>query len=305
VRITDNNLSGVYGLTPGLVEIFGGWDGSQFTRKHYLHDIEKEVYTRLPDMPTGRNWGTVFLYESKIYVIGGYTSRKATTVNEVYDRDTETWTMKSSLPKARWGATREHPLIDNKCYITHGQYHRGTFPLTNFEYDSELDVWQNRAAPTNGRDGVANSVYNNRLYVVGGRSNHSGLQFNEVYDPIINNWTNKAAMPLGRADCTAVVINGKIYVFGGYDGSNVFANTQVYDPEHDSWTIEDNMPTARWGLSAVVDKNKAYVFGGQLASGVMSKKLEIFDPSQPNGHKWCSGADMPYGAQGLMVQYVK
>jgi N-acetylneuraminic acid mutarotase len=256
-------------------------------------------------MPTGRNWGTVFLYKNKIYVIGGRTSREATTVNEVYDRDTETWKVKSSLPAARWGATREHPCINNKCYITHGQHHRGTFPLTNFEYDPELDMWQKRAAPTNGRDGVANVVHNNRLYVIGGRSNHSGLAFNEVYDPLTNNWTNKAAMALGRADCTAVVINGKIYVFGGYDGSKVFTNTQEYDPEHDSWTTEDNMPTARWGLSAVADKNKAYVFGGQLANGIQSKKLEIFDPSQPSGHQWCSGADMPFGAQGLMVQYVK
>lgn len=287
-------------MTGGVIHILGGHDGSTFTAKHYLYDIKSDSYTKLPDMPTRRNWGTIFLYKNKIYVIGGYTSGGATNVNEVYDRETMTWETKTPMPAPRWGATREHPVINGICYITHGQYPRATYPLTNFAYDPATDTWEIKRSPTYGRDGVANAVLNGKLHVIGGRSNHTGLTYHEVYDPETDSWVTKAPLPLGRADATAVVINGKIYLFGGYDESIPYDNTFEYDPLTDSWSEKDPMPTARWGLSAATDGKKAYVFGG-MATGGVTDVLEIFDPSKPSGEQWTTGANLPYSAQGLMV----
>ncbi|KPJ48433.1 hypothetical protein AMJ40_07490, partial [candidate division TA06 bacterium DG_26] len=150
---------------------------------HYEYDPATDTYLQKGDVPTPRIWGTSALVDGMIYIIGGGTP--TTNVNEAYDPSTDTWTTKTPMPIAKYGVTRENPVIDGIVYVTHGM--NGGFYANNYAYDPSTDTWEQKSSAVYPRDGVGCGVINNRLYVVGGRADYAGggtgLDHNEEYDP--------------------------------------------------------------------------------------------------------------------------
>jgi hypothetical protein len=168
---------------------------------HYEYDPATDTYTSKAGMPTPRTWATVAVVNSRIYVIGGYSSATgaATNVNEVYDPTTDTWTTKTPMPIGKYGATRENPVINGKIYVTCGL--GSVFFTNNYMYDPTTDTWQQKASATYPRDGVQCGVINNKLYVVGGRADFVGpygLAYNEEYDPSTDIWALSDASKVYR-----------------------------------------------------------------------------------------------------------
>ena len=149
-------------------------------------------------------------------------------------------------------------------------------------YNPSLDQWTEKAPMPTAREHLTSAVIDNKLYVIGGRTN--GMAFNvdanEVYDPVTDNWIKLDPMPSKRGglSATTIALNESIYVFGGEQPSGTFNNNEKFDVVSGIWTSEVSMPTARHGLAAVAIGKMIYVIGGGPQPGGSSTSLnEIFN----------------------------
>jgi Domain of unknown function (DUF2341)/Kelch motif len=158
---------------------------------HYEYDPSTDIYTAKANVPNPRFWSTVAVVGTKIYLIGGYHAGVATNYNQALDPATNTWTTKAPSPAVKWGTARENPVINGLIYVTHG-LDGNLFHSSNFVYDPVANIWTQKGPAVHARDGVGGGVINNKLYIIGGRSNLDapvGLGYNEVYDPSIDTFT--------------------------------------------------------------------------------------------------------------------
>ena len=77
-------------------------------------------------------------------------------------------------------------------------------------------VWTTKAPLPQARAGAGCVVYNDTVYVIGGRGS-SSVQYatNYVYDPITDNWSSKASMTYARAHIGCALVNGKMIRIAG------------------------------------------------------------------------------------------
>ena len=84
------------------------------------------------------------------------------------------------------------------------------------------------------RDFFAITVYQNKIFCIGGSGNNGAdnppTGVNEVYNPATDSWETKASMPTPRDALQANVLNGIIYCIGGTAISGATGVNEVYDP---------------------------------------------------------------------------
>jgi len=170
----------------------------------------------------------------------------------------------------------------------------------NEEYNPETDTWVFKTAMPTSRCSFAVTVYENKIYCIGGYTNGVNVTgVNEVYDPARNIWETKASMPTPRADLQANVMNGKIYLIGGrgdrirgFSSSQLSVN-EVYDPVTDTWatkTLAPNRITS--GASAIVN-GKIYFLATSVSNLDTGAFIQIYSPIQDS---WNIGSFAPsYG----------
>jgi len=202
-----------------------------------------------------------------------------------------TWTRKTDMPTARWGACTG--LVGGKIYcIGGGQDPYGTYLSTVEVYDPETETWTQKADMPTRRAFAGASVVNEKIYVVGGAPrNDASTSSVEEYDPATDTWTRKADMPTARNFLSTSTVNGKIYAIGGNYTTNPAA-VEEYDPATDTWTRKANMPTPRLALSTSVIDGRIYVIGGVVGS-LGAPGLSTVEEYDPLTDTWTRKADMP------------
>jgi hypothetical protein len=259
--------------------------------------------TKLP-MSVERQHLCSAVFDNKIYVFGGELNNgQFTTLNEMYDPQTNFWTTKAAMPSALGFCNAG--TCNNKIYVI-GGWDGGYQTNENWEYDPVLDTWAVKANMPTIRSDAAVAVVGNKIYAIGGWQYGSNPRNeNEMYDPVTNTWETKAPMPTARGYFTVAVVNNKIYAIGG--GNSVYT-TQVeeYDPQTDQWTTKSNMPIIKAGLASVVINNEIYLFGGTLTNpdttliynpvsdswrtaAVLPTHRSFVAASQVNGHAYVFG----------------
>jgi len=131
------------------------------------------------------------------------------------------------------------------------------------------------------RLGVAYTVFNGKLYVLGGEDGTEYINKLEVYDHVTNTWEIKAPANDGVYGATATAINGELYFYGGTLGY-----LAIYNPESDSWRYLDRGMETNWAASGAI-RGKLYVAGGLNKS-----LLQQYDPHTA---MWTNLSSMPTG----------
>jgi N-acetylneuraminic acid mutarotase len=197
-------------------------------------------------MPTARSSLEANVVDGKIYLIGGSTGDyNLVSQNEVYDPETDTWSVEKRLPNpVQWYASA---VVDNKIYVIGGyNYHVGMVNLTQV-YEPATETWSMGAPIPLSLYGSAASTTGvlapKRIYVIGGST---GIPFdgNFVYDPASDSWSRGADMPTARNGAGVAVVDDVLFVIGG-DTSWYFAmlnaNEQYtpygYEPKPPAVTI--------------------------------------------------------------------
>jgi hypothetical protein len=143
----------------------------------------------------------------------------------------------------------------------------------NEQYDPETNNWTFKAPMPTSRAEFGIAVFQDKIYCIGGITNHARTGVNEIYDPATDTWTTKAPMP-SPVSGQANVVSGKIYVFSG---DSYGTGNQVYDPLTDSWTVKTAWSRASFRWVSAAFNDKIHVLGGidPLASG--AEENQIYD----------------------------
>ncbi len=265
--------------------------------------------TLAPSYPPSGGWGARALMlgsnselgvgdlNGKIYAVGGYPSNRVTVPTvQVYDTQTNTWSLVAPLPVA----VNHSPVvgINGKIYVLGGQTDANTaYVNTVQEFDVATNTWRIRAAMPTARSASAAAVINGKIYVAGGRPPR-GADF-AAYDPVKDEWTVLPSLPTQRNHLIAAAVNGKMYVIGGrFEGgfqSDQADVVEIYDPRTNQWSRGAALPQPRGGLNGVEAYGCIHTFGGEFATGVHPEH-EVYNPVT---NQWTSLAPMPVPVHGV------
>jgi N-acetylneuraminic acid mutarotase len=165
----------------GKIYVIGGNgdNGVNFTfRTVEVYDPATDTWTKKADMPTARWSPAADVVDGKIYVFGGGRRYSAnamppfneTSIVEVYDPATDTWTRASDMPTARFAHSAT--AVDGKIYIIGGADADVHMPpsegfLMVDVYDPTTDTWTTAADIPAGAPHHAASVVDEKIYTFG------------------------------------------------------------------------------------------------------------------------------------------
>ena len=234
------------GVINGVLYVVGGSDATSSTaskRANEAYDPVTDTWVaKAPDpIQNGAGQGVAYagagVIAGKLYVVGGEGTCGPcipTSVLEVYDPSTDTWSSKAPMPTARAELTAG--VVNGILYVIGGRTGGGASASVSVgtveAYDPTTDTWTTRAAMPTPRQDATVGVVNGTIYVVGGFSASSGSVLNtvEAYNPIADAWTTKQAMPTARSFLSGGVVGGVLFAVGGNTASGLVATNEAFKP---------------------------------------------------------------------------
>jgi N-acetylneuraminic acid mutarotase len=197
---------------------------------------------------------------------------------ELYDIESDTWTITTSLTTERMNHTAL--LVGDVVLVVGGQ--NASQYLDSAElFDPTTRVWEPTGSLITARSGHSMSeLINGKVLVVGGQKASGVLDSAEIYDTATRTWANTDDLSTARFAHTATLLpNGKVLVVGGQNTGGFTASTELYDPVAGTWTNTGSLNIARANHTAtLLPDGRVLVTGGQNASGYLNS-TELYDAS--------------------------
>jgi N-acetylneuraminic acid mutarotase len=220
------------------------------TNVNEVYDPSTDTWENRTSMPNPRSDLEANTVGDKIYLIGGqgrpdprmFIVKNYTSLNEVYDPATDSWTIETPIPNAT--AYYASAVVDDKIYVMGGEGRSSSGILyLNQVYDAKTDAWS-LAAPVPGTilnfavAGATTGVNAPKLiYVIGGYYGITNPSkpynyTNQVYNPKNNSWFFATYMPIDNYHYSVAVFNDMLYFIGGSSLSNTvpYAYNLQYTP---------------------------------------------------------------------------
>jgi hypothetical protein len=292
--VADTSTAGKYAVRVHVTD-------SKNHRSNQLEDTfriaEFPWVARRPMLLPRRDFATATL-DGRIYVIGGGdvtaggVPAPPTTTVEVYDPETDSWTL--ATPMLRAVTNHVAVALDGKIYVIGGE--EEFLPMSDAvqEYDPVTQLWTLRAGMPTAREAAAAAAFDGRIVVIGGTSGGMDLATAEAYDPATDSWASMAPLAEPRRDLAAEVVGGKLLALGGYTGSYVFDAgyrrvVEVYDPVGDAWSTAAEMPLPRADFASGVTATELIIAGG----GNWARGLSDVSGLDPMSGNWRTRTAMP------------
>lgn len=231
--------------------------------------------------PTPRLAAASFVFGNKIHIVGGENSLDvATNVHEIYDTETDTWSVGVDLPEALGGSG--FFTIGNKGYVVGGITPQFTIASKNYIYDNTTNTWSNGAdLPVSNWTPFSNSISDGTLgYCLGGEYTVSGIPINFAYsyNPTTDIWTQLTNLPDNILGSSTQYYNGKIYLIGGwnYTGASTM-KTYIYDIASNSWSTGASPIYNHMVSASFINNGKIYLAGGLSDDWFSIASSEIYD----------------------------
>ncbi len=217
------------------IYVMGGVTANGFTAANEVYDPLTDTWETKTPIPKGsRAELTASVINGKIYVVGGYffgLYLVSSTVLEVYDPETDTWTTKTPMPTAVYSCSSA--VIDSKMYVIENSFNTRVGSLNQI-YDAENDSWSyGRSIPVGVAGAAAAATAAvfapKQIYVIGGDA--SSNSSNQVYNSENDTWSIGAQLSSSRSYLGVAVIGDVLYAIGGRnsDGESLDLNEQ-YTP---------------------------------------------------------------------------
>jgi len=181
----------------GILYIVGGVNSSQVpVNTMEAYDPKTDTWTTKKPMPTARHHLESVVIDGKLYVLGGRIlgdgvasedMRESVTDfnrNEMYDPQTDTWTVKRPMLEKRSGFAATS--ANGQIYVFGGEGVNDNLASVE-KYDPVTNGWIHEPSMPSERIGLEATGVNNKIYVMGGQifSPKSGLvalDTNEIFN---------------------------------------------------------------------------------------------------------------------------
>ncbi len=268
-------------LDNGKVLITGGNHGGNSCE---IYDPSTGTWTYAASMAQARWYHTmVKLQNGKILVIGGddtLAGMQPLKSCEIYDPNTNTWTLTDSLNRARIEPSAV-VLQNGKVLVTGGM--DGLTPVPECEiYDPQTGTWSYTSPYPSGRFGHTLTLLpNGNVLSTGGTTLWSGPADTRIYEVSTGTWRTTGELNVKRDHHTATTLdNGKILVVGGMNESGAATSVcEIFDPATETWSITGSLSYARHAHQTVKlpDGRVITIAGRNDAIGFLSS-CEIYNP---------------------------
>ncbi len=166
----------------------------------------------------------------------------------------------------------------------------------------EPNSWTTGANMPAAVQGPTTGIIGGLVYVVGGTTDTTTVNTNQIYNPATDTWKTGAPMPTARYVPAGAVVNNILYVIGGKLNGNQLTVVEAYDPTTDTWSANYSpMPTARDSIQAVVANGIIYVIGG-FNNG--SDRLNTVQSYNPATDTWSKEAPLLVGKSSVALGLV-
>jgi len=277
----------------GKIYAIGGQTTSTagFSRIVEEYNPQTDSWTTMPNlMPVGKSYFGYFVYNDKVYIIGGATGANAYSRSvEIYDPANDSWDPKGDLmlsgSESR-GLTATLDPTSGKAYII-GGYNSGGYRNTVYELDPGTNtpvIIQKPSIKTSRSNHVA-FYYNGNIYVESGLGNGGVRLYTEEQYIIKSGETvNGGAPRTFMVDAAGVAIEDRFIGIGGKNEwtSALFTTTMTHSnlqQENTSTTAsyitKSQMNVARAGLGATLLNGKVYMAGGINGNSVLAYLEEL------------------------------
>jgi len=193
-------------------------------------------WSALAAMPTPRTGFTLAESSGRIYVIaGGASQTAASSVMEVYDPSSKTWSTATQPAIARSGASAV--AVGGRIFLIGGANNGSPNGVPEVEvFDPVTSLWSLAGKLTTPRRDAAVAVVNSKIYVIGGLTGSTYLPTVEELDVATNTWVASTSLPEGRSMSAATAANGGVYLSGGRTGTgSLDAALLAFDPGSGTW----------------------------------------------------------------------
>ncbi|XP_075235811.1 kelch like ECH associated protein 1 isoform X2 [Lycorma delicatula] len=182
------------------------------------------------------------------------------------------------------------PNTPRIIYVVGGYYKVSLTSLIAFNVDTE--EWTTLAKLNIARSGLGGMFIKGLLYVVGGRHNSPGSNYDsdwvDRYDPVRDHWRSCNPMSVPRNRVGVCTLDGYIYACGGASSAATHNSVEKYSPEEDQWSPVPAMKTKRLGFGIAVVNRIIYVVGGFDGENRL-KSCECYHPER---NEWTDIPDM-------------
>lgn len=191
----------------GTLYAVGGLNASQApVNTVEAYDPEANIWTPKASMPTARHHLELAVLDGKLFALGGRILGNGVQSeemdesltnydrNEMYDPESNTWTVKEPMLSKRSGFAST--VVNDKIYIFGGEGIR-EYLSTVEKYDPLTDVWTNEPSMPSERIGLEAVAVDNKIYAIGGQiynpdSGLVALDKNEIFNLNVDNLSNSS-----------------------------------------------------------------------------------------------------------------
>ena len=198
----------------------------QFFRTVEIYNPEKDIWTSGPDMLMPHDYPAAVVYNNHIYVIGGHhpdatnggpMTDPGFSFCEVFSLEEAAWHELAPMPEPRFALASA--VINNKIVVMGGAGLREE-GFMNFNLMESYDPVSNRWSDSVIRlpwpaAGLGALAHNNRLFIIGGKSDNTIENRAACFEPNLNTWVEIDQLKEGRIVMGVVSLGDTIYLLGG------------------------------------------------------------------------------------------
>ncbi|AFN74746.1 hypothetical protein MROS_1509 [Melioribacter roseus P3M-2] len=264
----------------------GGEQGKPDKRSAEIYDFNtgKWRYTNPMNVPRSLH-KLLPLKTGKVMAIGGYKERSC----ELFDPETETWTMTDSIPTLRATGYTVTELNDGRVLIAGGfrltDDYKEMVYLNNCEiYDPNTGKWEIADSLNIPRWRHTAVLLNDGNVLIAGGSKKSALKECEIYNVTKNEWKYTTPMNEARTALASILLpNGNIFTSGGDSIGGTFPwkkSVEIFDVNAEKWSYAHNMLDFRADhkIYYLQHLDKLLIFGGAQLQGTEEDTWELYDP---------------------------